>query len=377
MSPALLKYNFQKLTILHLSSEKTWRGGEQQIAYLIQELKTKGIHNLVACRKGSAFEAYCRRQDIPCFSLPFANSLDLRTAMGLRKICSSAAVDLMHLHSSKSHGVAVLSAWLGNRTPMVLSRRVDFPLKRNWLSQKKYNHKGIRTIACVSDAIKEMVQKDIDEPAKAITIYSGIDLQKFSTDKTSSHLRRQYAIPDDHWLIGNTSALADHKDYYTFVDTAEILAQQNFPAYYFIIGKGPQEENIKAYVAAKGLQDKIIFTGFLNNIPEVLPELDLFLMTSKTEGLGTSLLDAFASKVPVVATAAGGIPEIVKHEQSGLLVDIGDSRQLAGEVMRILQNPALRERTVEGAWELVQEFDKRITAEKTLALYHKVLDAPT
>lgn len=365
------------MNILHLSSEKTWRGGEQQIAYLIQELNVLGINNLVACRKDSAFEAHCRQHHIPYFSLPFSNSLDLRTAMGLRKICTKADIDLMHLHSSKSHGVAVLAAWLGNPTPMILSRRVDFPLKRNWLSQKKYNHPGILKIACVSDAIKVMVQKDIDEPAKAITIYSGIDLQKFSTDKTSRHLRKQYAIPDDHWLIGNTSAIASHKDYYTFVDTAAILVQQNFPAYYFIIGKGPQEENIRAYVAEKGLQDKIIFTGFLNNIPEVLPELDLFLMTSKTEGLGTSLLDAFASKVPVVATAAGGIPEIVKHEQSGLLVDVGDSHQLAKEVIRILQNPALNAQTVKGAFELVQEFDKRITAEKTLALYYNVLDAPT
>lgn len=365
------------MTILHLSSEKTWRGGEQQIAYLIQELNSRGINNLVACRKGSAFETHCRQQEIPYFSLPFSNSLDLRTALGLRRICTKAGIDLMHLHSSKSHGVAVLSAWLGNSTPMVLSRRVDFPLKRNWLSQKKYNHPGIRKIVCVSDAIKEIVQKDIAEPTKAITIYSGIDLQKFSTEESSRHLRQQYNIPDDHWIIGNTAAIASHKDYYTFVDTAAILSEQQFPAYFFIIGNGPQEENIKAYVQEKGLQDKIIFTGFLNNIPSILPELDLFLMTSKTEGLGTSLLDAFASKVPVVATAAGGIPEIVKHEQSGLLTNVGDSHQLAIEVVRIFQDTALRAKTVEGAWELVKKFDKRITADKTLALYHKILDGFT
>lgn len=335
-----------------------------------------GINNLVACRRGSAFEKHCREQGISYFSLPFSNSLDLRTGLALRRICTTEGIDLMHLHSSKSHGVAVLSAWLGNPTPMVLSRRVDFPLKRNWLSQKKYNHSGIRKIACVSDAIKAMVQKDIDEPAKAITIYSGIDLQKFRPEQKSRRLREQFAIPDHHWLIGNTAAMAPHKDYYTFVDTAALLAAQHFPATFFIIGKGPLEEDIRAYVAEKGLQDKIIFTGFLDNIPEVLPELDLFLMTSKTEGLGTSLLDAFASKVPVVATAAGGIPEIVKHEQSGLLADVGDSHQLAKEVMRILHNTALRAKTVQGGWELVQEFDKRITAEKTLALYQKILDGP-
>lgn len=361
------------MNVLHLSSERSWRGGEQQIAYLIDELGREGIENRVACRQGSAFENYCLQQAIPHISLPFSSSVDFRTALGLKRYCREHAPDLMHLHSSKSHGLAVLSAWLGNPTPMVLSRRVDFPLKKNWLSQKKYNHPGIRRILCVSDAIREIVQKDIANPQKVVTVHSGIDLSKFSTATAEDSLRKKYRIPNNFWLVGNTSALAPHKDYNTFVHTVDLLEKMNFPAYYFIIGTGPLEVEIKAYVKAKGLEEKIIFTGFLNNIPQVLPELDLFLMTSKTEGLGTSLLDAFASKVAVVATAAGGIPEIVKHEKTGLLAPIGDAQQLARQVKTVLQNKNLREELVQKAHAFVQSFSKSHTAHTTLAVYREIL----
>lgn len=360
------------MKILHLSSEKSWRGGEQQIAYLIEGLSKQGVNNLVACRKGSAFEDYCKTANIPYYSLPFSNSLDIITAAGLKSICRRESPSLMHLHSSKSHGVAVLSGWMGNPTPMILSRRVDFPLKSNWLSQKKYNYKNIRKILCVSNAIKMIVQKSIEDPGKAATVYSGIDLKKFSGG-TENFFRTSYPVPENHYLIGNTSAIAPHKDYFTFINTAQELEKQNFPATYFIIGTGPLEQEIKAYVADRGLNKKIIFTGFLKNIPQILSGLDLFLMTSKTEGLGTSLLDAFACKVPVVATAAGGIPEIVVHEETGLLAPVGDSHQLATEVLRLFRDPELREKLAANAFEKVKQFDKKITAAATLEVYQEVL----
>ncbi|WP_017732393.1 glycosyltransferase family 4 protein [Nafulsella turpanensis] len=361
------------MKVLHLSSESSWRGGEQQIAYLIEELTKAGVQNIVACRKHSAFESYCQKKEIPHISLNFTSSLNIATALRIKRYCQEQQPDLMHLHSSKSHSLAVLSGWLGNSTPMILSRRVDFHLKTNWLSQKKYNYPGIRRIICVSDAIKEIVQSDIKQPEKAVTVHSGIDLKKFSAKASEGQLRKQYNIPANYWLVGNTAAIAPHKDYFTFVDTVALLEQQNFPAYYFIIGTGPMEQEIKNYVATKGLEKKIIFTGFLHNIPSILPELDLFLMTSKTEGLGTSLLDAFASGVAVVATAAGGVPEIVLHEQTGLLAPVGKPKEIAYEVQRLYKDVKLQEQLKKGAYELVQQFSKEETARKTLDIYREVL----
>lgn len=361
------------MKILHLSSEKSWRGGEQQIAYLMEELEKAGIEPIVACRKDSSFEEYARSRDWRHFPLPFKNSLDFRTAWNLKRICREIDADVMHLHTSKSHGIAVLSGAFGNPIRLVLSRRVDFPLKDNLVSRWKYNNKNIKKIISVSNKINDIVKAGVDDKNKVITIHSGIDLHKFNSSAPANFFRKKYNIPPTVKLIGNISAIADQKDYYTFVDTAEQLLREDKNLLFFIIGDGPMRESIREYVTSKGFQDKIIFTGFLKNIPEVLPELDVFLITSKTEGLGTSILDAFASKIPVVATEAGGIPELVIHKKTGLLAPIKNHKVLAEHVRMILDEPALRISLIENAYSFVQQFSKEETARKTLEVYREIV----
>jgi glycosyltransferase involved in cell wall biosynthesis len=362
------------LKVLHLSSETSWRGGEQQIAYLIEELSALGVENIVACQKGSPFEAYCRERGIPYFSLSFRNSFDLKTASSVKQICSRENADLVHIHSSKSHGVAMMADLMGNKLPLILSRRVDFPPKSNVFTSRKYNYPRIRRILCVSEAIRQVMLPHIEEKEKLYTVYSGIDLQKFSREQSTDFLRTQWGIPRSQLLVGNISAIAPHKDYFTFVDTAQELLKRKLPLSFFIIGSGPEERTIKAYVEEKGLQEHIFFPGFLNNIPQILPELDIFLMTSETEGLGTTLLDAFAAKVPVVATRAGGIPEIVRYEQTGLTAAVKDVQGLANAVERLAMNEAYRKQLSEQAYDFVKSFDKKQTALQTLAHYQQVLE---
>ena len=122
-----------------------------------------------------------------------------------------------------------------------------------------------------------------------------------------------------------------------------------------------------------GLEDHIIFTGFRTDVPDILPELDLFLITSRTEGLGTTILDAFAAGVPVAATAGGGIPELVEHEVTGLLADPGDDRVLAGYLERLLRDDELRGRLIRNGRARVREFSKERTAERTVEIYGKVV----
>lgn len=362
------------MKILHLSSEKSWRGGEQQIAYLIHELNGQGVEHVIACRSGSAFEAYCRKAGWNYYSLPFKGSMDISTILGIKKISKREKADLIHIHSAKSHSLAVMSHMIGNRTPLILSRRVDFPVRNNFLTQWKYNHTAIKKIICVSEAIEQIVRAGIQHPERCVTVHSGIDLNRFR--KSSGYLRKTYQIPENVWLIGNTSALASHKDYYTFINTADIFRQYDIPAHFLIIGDGPEKDNIYQYIAEKGLRGYITMTGFLNNIPEVLPELDIFFMPSVTEGLGTSILDAFACKVPVVVTRAGGIPEMVIHEKTGLLAEIKDASTLALHLKKIIKNPVFRNEMVENAYQhLLNHFTKEKMASDTFGVYREVIES--
>ncbi|WP_026461750.1 glycosyltransferase [Adhaeribacter aquaticus] len=361
------------MKILHLSSERTWRGGEQQIAYLLEESVKQGVNCFVACKSGSAFEKHCQKHNISHIAVPFANEFDILSASKIKKYCSENRIDLIHAHSAHSHALSVWTALLGNKTPIILSRRVDFPVKNNWLSRFKYNYKGIAKIICVSDKIKEVMAPALEKPEKLVTIHSGIDLTRFEESSRIGKLHEELDLPLSTFLIGNVSAIAPHKDYYTFVDTAEILLKNDLEAKFLIIGEGPSRKEIEAYVANKNLQKEILFLGFRKDIPDILPELDAFLITSETEGLGTTILDAFACKVPVIATNGGGIPEIVKYNHTGMLAQVKDSQMLATHLLNVLTIDSLRSRLVANASEFLKEFIKERTAEKTIAVYKEVL----
>jgi glycosyltransferase involved in cell wall biosynthesis len=363
------------LRVIQMSSEATWRGGEQQIAYLIDELKIQGIESIALVKKNSSFEEHCRKKGIPYYASSFQNSIDFFTVFKLCWIARKEKASIVHIHSSKSHSLAVLATLFGLNVPLVLSRRVDFKLSNSIFSDWKYNHPQIKKTICVSNAIANILKPHLRDHDKCITIYDGVDIIKFKQLRAGSIniLREEFKIDKNQFLIGNTSALVGHKDYYTFIDTIEKLLKKNLPVTAFIIGKGPLEKDLKQYVIQKGVESNIIFTGFKDNVTALLPCLDLFLFTSNEEGLGSSVLDAFTAKVPVVATAAGGIPEIVKHEQTGLLAPPKDSTTLAAFVERIMHDEKLREYLKEEAYLSALTFSKEETATKTRLVYKEVI----
>jgi glycosyltransferase involved in cell wall biosynthesis len=364
----------KRIRVLHLSSENDWRGGEQQIAYLVSDLNKMGIENIIGCAKHSKFEKLCKTSGWEYFSAKFSSYLNIDTAIMVAKTCRKYKIDILHLHTSKSHTVGVLSTLFGHEAKLILTRRVDNQVGRNIMSRWKYNHPRIKRIITVSDKIREVVNPVLKNPSKSITIHSGIDISKFYQNKRNDVLRKQLNIPPDFILVGNTSAIAKHKDYFTFIKTCDWLINKGFKSKFIIIGEGPEEENIRHYITEKKMDQHIFMIGFRNDIPAILPELDIFLMTSITEGLGTSILDAFAARVPVVATRAGGIPEMVKDGTTGLLADPGDYTKLGENIMKLSKDPELRKKLTDNAYQLLlNDFTKEIMAKKVLNQYMEIL----
>lgn len=362
------------MKVLHISSEYTWRGGEQQIAYLIEELQKLGVDNFVACRKDSVFEKHCIDNQIEHLSLPFKSSYEIGSAIKIKKYCKNMEIDILHMHSSRGHTIGVISSLLGNKSKLVLSRRVDFPVKGNWLSKWKYNYSKIKRIICVSEKIKEVMTPFIKDKKRLVVAHSGVDINRFKVNKNTGILHKEYQLEDDVKIVANISALADHKDYPTFINAVEEFKKiSDEKIKFFIVGEGNLRGEIEGLIEAKGLKDAIIMTGFRNDVAAIFPELDVFLITSKEEGLGTTVLDAFANNIPVVATAGGGIPEMVEHKNTGLLYGIGDYKGVANGVKTMLEDEKLAQRLVEEASEkLKSEFTKDQTAKKTLEVYKSI-----
>ncbi|MEM8523807.1 MAG: glycosyltransferase family 4 protein [Bacteroidota bacterium] len=361
--------------ILHLSSAKTWRGGEQQIAYLIEELNTQNIPQSVLCVTNAPFLDWCERQNIPHFTYKKRSSIDLSIAKQIKEIVQQEKITHLHAHDSHAHTFAVLAAsFFGMKKPIIISRRVDFPVKKNIFSHWKYNHSSVKKIICISHNIKKIIQNSIKDQSKLTVVHSGIRVEKFHNPKAvKNKLRKEFSIPKNKKIIANIAALADHKDYPTFVRTVEILARKRTDLQFLIIGgNAGEEENIRQLIRAKKLEKDIVLTGFRTDISAIFPELNILLFTSKEEGLGTTVLDAFASRVPVVATAGGGIPEMVIHQKTGWLADIGDAEQLATGIEHILENEPFKNNLIVQANIYLQQFTSKKMASAILAIYHTV-----
>ncbi len=361
------------MKILHVSSAKSWRGGEQQIAYLIEELRLKEIDQEVFCPKETPLEKYCKENNIICTTYRKGFSVNPLVGRKLSRHNSQNNFDIVHLHDSHAHTFAYMAAaFFGMTTPMVLHRRVDFSIGASALSKWKYNHPAIKAMICVSHFVKSVLSKSIDEVEKIKVVHSGIDLNRFPEQKKNK-LREEFQIPDAISIIANVAAITEQKDYHTFVRTAQRLLEEKAQAHFFIIGEGEQRREIEDYVAELGLNKDITFTGFRRDITEIFSNIDVLLFSSQTEGLGTTLLDAQLCGVPIVATNVGGIPEIIEHGKTGLLANRAEDEDLAKHVRFLMSNPITRKEMTDRARVSVEQFSKVKMAEGVMAIYKEVL----
>lgn len=331
------------------------------MANLISNLEKLGVKNIICCKKGSEMSRYAKKNNIDFFELPF-KGLKIKDGLLFKKQVKSLEIDLIHTHTANGHTVAFYASLFGCRPPIIVSKRTDFEVKSPW----KFNNKSVAKVLCVSNKIKEIAASRITDKEKLVTVYSGINPKRFDTEQED--LKDVYNLQGKP-LIGNCSAIAQQKDYFTFLKVAKRMPEANF----IIIGSGPMEKEIKAYAAELEVQN-VLFTGFLKDIEKKLSSLDCFLITSETEGLGTSILDAMLCEVPVVATNAGGIPEIVINRKTGMLSEVRDVDSLVKDCKEVLSRESLRKDLVQEAKKMVLEnFIDMKTAEKTHSIYQDVL----
>jgi len=176
-------------------------------------------------------------------------------------------------------------------------------------------------------------------------------------------------------MIGTVANFVGAKDYSNLIQAAKIVTEQNDKTYFIAAGDGPLIDEMKELAKSLALHKRFFFSGFFEDIGSFLKELDIFVLSSKMEGLGTSVLDALALKLPVIATAVGGIPEIIEENINGMLVPPQDPQALADAVNTLLGNPSLRERLTTNARDSVKTFDYKTMAQRYMDLYEQLLSA--
>lgn len=357
------------LKICHLNTERTWRGGEQQLLYLAAGLRAQGHANLIAARQGSALAERAEEQGFEVFPLTPWSEWDPRAALRLRRFLVQGRCDLLHAHTAHAAALGALATW-GTPIPLIAARRVDFHISRNPLTFWKY-HRAAR-ILTVSSAIRAVLLQDGLPADRIAVVHSGIDLARLERDSDPG-LREDFGLPAQGPLVGQVAALAPHKDPLNFIRAIAVLARSRPDVHGVMVGSGPLEAAVRAEVDRLGLSKTVLLMGFRTDAHRVLRHFDVFALSSCLEGLGTSILDAMALGVPVVATKTGGIPEAVRHGVSGLLVPPKDPEALAGAMARVLKDGALRERLVREGYRTAERFSARSMVEETRLAYEEVL----
>jgi glycosyltransferase involved in cell wall biosynthesis len=367
------------LRVLHVNTERTWRGGEQQTFYLIEGLAARGVPQLLVAQKKGVAAERARERGLPVKPLRMRGEVDPFAILELARLMRDGRFSIVHCHTSHAHVLASLaSALLGPLGPIVVvSRRVDFSIYRRsflGLNGLKY-HYGVDRYVCVSHAIRRVLIADGLRPERIGVVHSGIDLARIdSAPVRTDEIRREWSVPAGHALVANVAHMADHKGQVYLVEAVpQVLARRN-DVTFAIVGDGELRASLEQRARELGVADRIRFPGFREDVPTILKALDVFVMPSHMEGLGTSVLDAMAAGAPVVGTEAGGMTEMLEHGVNGLVAPIRDAATLAKHVLRLLDDRAEAQRFAARArQDVVDRFSKEAMVAGTVREYEALL----
>ncbi len=341
------------LHIIHVNLAKGFRGGERQTALLIQALQRHVGQQTLVCRKDSPL-----RNELQCIeNLRF---VDANQQMAGHRQAGRAS--LVHAHEAK----AVHWAWLHKRiygTPYVVTRRVDTPIKDKWVNRLFYRNAD----RCV--AISSIIRQQLSHWNKSEVLTIPSAMTGFTADaQVAARFRASYP---GRFIVGHIGALVDrHKGQRVLLEAAERL-QHSYPEVLCVFfGRGEDEEELR--LESSHLKN-VVWAGFKPNIGDFIPALDLFVFPSRNEGLGSVLLDVMDANVPIVASNVGGIPDLIKHGETGFLVTPGSSEEVESWIIKLAKNKPMRESSVENARLLLELYSKEKMAESYLDVYKGIV----
>ncbi|MFC1511943.1 glycosyltransferase [Candidatus Latescibacterota bacterium] len=356
------------LTIAHIDSELSWRGGQKQVIELIRGLSQRGQRNLLICRRGSKIAEKAETEGIDVTYIPLRGEWDVISAWKLRKIIKKRGIDIIHTHNSHAHTIALFALAGIPKCKLVVSRRVDFHIQNPLSRVFKYSSRVDKIIA-VSDAIKRILVEDGIDPGLITTIRSGFVFDQFINSDKSHDIRHEMGIPADTIVITTVASLAPHKAHMDLLKSASLVVKKHPNVRFLLAGEGTLREQIEKQINNLELEPYVMLLGFIDDIGSLYRASDIFALTSEEEGLCTSILDAMYFHLPIVATSAGGIPEIVHDQSNGFIVPVHDYMAFADRLNLLIEQPERRKTMGERSGDILPQYSITHTVEQTLALY--------
>jgi glycosyltransferase involved in cell wall biosynthesis len=320
--------------VLHVETGRHLYGGARQVLYLLKGLAALGVENTLVCARDSAVAEPAQAHGT-VREVVVRGDHDTTFIRSLRGEIRRARPDLVHLHSRRGADVLGAIAARLERVPVVLSRRVDNPEPR-WAVPLKYRLYD-RVIA-ISKAIRDVLVGCGVATDKLRIVPSAVNCAEFEGPRDTVWLRSEFGLGPDEQYVGIVAQLIPRKGHADlFAAWPAVLAAQP-AARLLIFGRGPLREDLEARAAGLGIAGSLRFAGFRDDLHRILPCLDLVVHPAHREGLGVAVLQAACAGVPVVATATGGLREIIADGVNGRMVPVSDTDMLAEAVVSMLRD---------------------------------------
>ncbi|MGA6826595.1 glycosyltransferase [Nitrospira sp. NS4] len=352
------------LTIVHTEPSGGLGGQEFRTLAEARGMASRGHRVILALRPDSALRPLAEQAGLLVEPLVFARSRFGPLVVECFRLISRHAPDIVNTHGSIDSWTASIAARLSPVHPVIVrTRHKVTPVSRSPLNRLLYRvlpHGIITTGVAVREYLMERFRLDAD---RIVSIPSGVDLRVFQAGAGSGVLRKELGIQPAQPLIGVVSFLRAAKGIREFVAAAALVSRAYPDARFVIAGDGHERAGLVRQIEESGLTGTCFMIGHRNDVPQVLAELDIFVLPTLDDAMPQSLTQAMAMKRPVVATAVGGIPEVIRDGVTGLLVPPGDPVSLARAIERFVGDPGLRHTVAEEGYRLIQE---RYTFEQML-----------
>lgn len=355
---------------LFVDLETDWRGGQNQFLLTLRGLRARGHEAELVAPRDSALAERASELGIPVH-IADRFLMRLQAALVLRRLLGEGRFDV--LHANEPHGLT--AAWLAGahrHIPVVVSRRVGYPLSRNRLALARYC--AARRVIAISLWVAKSVATSGLSQERISVAYEGVEIPSLPTAEERRRARERWGAKEETQLLGCVGVFLPDKAQELLIRAIAALRTEFPNARLLLAGDGPLRTHLEKLARELGVGDAVLFPGFVKDIEAVYMALDAFLFPAQFEGLGTSLLAAMSYGLPSIAIDCCAFGEIIEQEKSGLLVSVPDVSEFSAAVARVLRDAELARRLGHGARQrVIQKFSADRMVEGTLRVYEEVL----
>jgi glycosyltransferase involved in cell wall biosynthesis len=361
--------NENAMKVLFVDLEREWRGGQSQALLTLKGLHERGHKIELLAARDSPLAMRTSEAGLTVHQV-WRFGLRAWAAGALRRLLAAGQFEILHLNEPH----ALTAAWLAGaekRLPLLLSRRIGFPLRKNIVSQARFRAVE-RFVANSQNVAQSLIDSGI--AAERISIVNeGVEIPPLPTAQQRGEARQHWGVKDQEFLFGCVSVFVTEKGQRHLIEAMPIVRADHPEARLLLAGDGACRSELETLTNRLGQTKAVLFPGFVNDVAQVYAALDAFVFPSEFEGLGTALQAAMAAGLPCISTKRGALGEVVDKDRTALVVE-PEGKEFGEAMLRMIGDNGLRKKLSEaGRQEAKQRFSADRMVENTIRLYEDVL----